>query len=43
MSLVTFGENSSKSLSRQIINAYPAPEARFEISGGDAVIPDERR
>lgn len=41
VTLVTFGENGLNAVSREIISVYPKPEARFEVSAGDILIPGE--
>lgn len=41
VTLVTFGAGDQEAVTRQTITAYPRPQARFEISSGDIVIPEE--
>ena len=42
VSLIVFGPDNRNSVSRQKINVYPVPAARFEINAGDAYLPDEQ-
>ncbi len=42
VSLILFGSDGSRLSEKQIITAYPMPEARFEVSSGDPFIPDEQ-
>ncbi|MDZ7737784.1 MAG: PKD domain-containing protein [Bacteroidales bacterium] len=40
--LILYGSDGSRLSEKQIITAYPIPDARFEVSSGDPFIPDEQ-
>lgn len=42
VSLILFGNRGSTVAERKTVTAYPAPEARFEVSSGEPFIPDEQ-
>lgn len=41
VTLVVFGQNGQKAVTKHIITVYPLPKARFEIGSGDAILPEE--